>query len=173
MFDKSLYITEMTKLIDEACQRFVEEHPNVVVFTVAIWTDPGAAASAISFDTAAHSAEQMAQGEIWAKKHYDRLMAAGEIEQAKLFAPSKPDARNCSPADFKYRDYGELDNKAFPYLWNEKTEGKYWDELEPAILQVGEASLTILKQLKLHPRAELGMNGPRDWYEHTWDLGAS
>ncbi len=173
MFNKSLYISEMTKLIDEACQRFVKEHADVVVFTVAIWTDPGAAASAISFDTATHSAEQIALGDASAKKHYDRLMAAGDVEQAKLFAPSKPDARNCSPADFKYRDYGELDNKAFPFLWNEKAEGNYWDELEAAILQVGEMSLALLKQLRLHPKAELGMNGPRDWYEHTWDLGVS
>jgi hypothetical protein len=171
VFDAVLYQIEMSQLIGEASDRLRREHPDLVVYSVSIWTDPSAAASAVSFDTEAHSAAQVRATDEWASKHFRRLIAAGNAEEAQLFAP-RPGARNANPADFYLREFATIEHRAFEPGWDTESGGRCWDELEPALIAVRDRALRHFAGLPLHPRAELAVNSSREWYDHPIELRA-
>ena len=169
MFDADLYQIEMSGLLQEAVLRLERQHPGLVIYSVSIWTDPNAARSAVSVDTEEHSADQVRRSEAWARKHYDRLMAEGDEAGAQRFAP-KPGARNDNPANFRLRELAMLEHRAFQPGWEMETQGGCWRELEPALLETQQRALTVFASLPCHPRAELAVNSPRDWYDHPVEL---
>ena len=172
MFDPEQYHAEMTALIAAAVARLDQEHSALEVFTASIWTDPDAATSAVSVDTAEHSAQQVAEADAWAAAHYRRLLAAGDHEQAALFAPT-PGARNVNPADFALRDLVTVEHRSFPPNWAEESQGACWDALGPALLRVRDLAVSRFRTLRLHPEAQLAVNSAVDWYDEPVSLAAS
>ncbi|HZS07448.1 MAG TPA: hypothetical protein VFD58_21620 [Blastocatellia bacterium] len=144
------------------------KHPDVRVYTISIWTDPDAAFSAVNFDTYENSVEQVEQANTFSKEQYDHLIAEGEYEEAKLFLPGT--GRNCNPADFAFRELAGMKHSSFDPLWEERTKGRCWNRLEPALLEAGELALSELADFNLHRDAELSVNSRYDWYDHTWRL---
>jgi len=167
-FDKDTYIIEMRSMVDKAIERMLVEKPDFEVYTISIWTDPNAGASAINFDSKAVSDRQVAKSNEWSKKYYDEYMAEGDLEQAKLFLPKT--GRNCNPADFDLRNFEEITHSKIELNWEEDTNGKCWKMLEPALKDIGIYTLTQIQKLKLHEEFELAVNGKRDWYEFTWKI---
>lgn len=169
-FNEQKYLDEIQALIANAKNRMMEKHPDVVIYTINIWTDPGAAVSAVNFDTFENSVAKVKSANAFSKKYYDEYMAKGDEEMAKLFFPIPPEGRNSNPADFAFRVFVEIEHKAFSPLWEEKSKGKCWDILEPALLKVGEMAKTSFADLPLHPKVELSVNSRRDWYDTTWPI---
>ena len=164
MFDETLYLIEMSGLLADAADRLRAEHPAATVYSVSIWTDPDAAISTVSFDTAEHSATQVAALRAWAAGHQARLLARGEAEQARLLEPPAG-MRNVNPADFAFRDVAEVEHRSFPQGWAHETEGRCWRELGPALDRVRERALALYAGLPLHADAELAVHSDRDWYD--------
>lgn len=171
-FDKSKYLAEIAALVLGATEQFAREHFGVEVYTVSLWTDPNAAASAFSFDTAEHSTAAVGQGAVWARAHFERLLAEGDHEQAKLFLPSHPGARNVNPADFAFRNFGLVEHESFPKFWEEDSGGACWDELEPALIEAAQAARPVLERIRLHADAVFGVNSREDWFAVYWPLKA-
>lgn len=168
MFDKSLYIKEMTKMVDEAARRLQIEKPTFKIYTASIWTDPNAAASSISFDSKENSLTNVKKSTKWSKKYYVQYLAEGNLEQAELFKPIEV-TRDCNPADFELRDFEETIHKSFPESWESVTEGQCWKKLEPALIEVGNFAFEKIKSLNVEYDFELSINSERDWYDKTWN----
>lgn len=173
MFDPALYETEMKGLVDSSVKMLQQARPSVLLFTASIWTDPNGAVSAVSFDTAENSAARTAKDLEFSAREYAKYVAAGDTEMARLF--SRPDGahRNTNPADFAFRDICSIEHSSFATGWEDQTEGRCWDELEPALLRIREYALDRYSQLPHHPKARLAMNSQRDWYDHEVSLNRS
>lgn len=167
-FDEQAYHDEMVVLLFAAIQRMNSEHEGTEIYTINIWTDPNAARSAVNIDSFANSVAKVEQQNAWSKKHYDRLIAKGEFEEARLFQPTG--GRLCNPADFAFREIATIKNVSFDESWEEESAGKCWDALEPALLRLGQVARQVFSALKLHPEAELSVNSRRDWYDHSWSM---
>jgi hypothetical protein len=167
-FDRNKYLKEMTAMVDKAVQRLSTEKHDFEIYSLSIWTDPSAKMSSINFDSKKNSDQKVAKSNEWNKKYYDKHIAQGDLEQAKLFEPIK--TRNCNPADFELRDFEELSNASIPDNWEERTKGRCWDLLEPALKEVGEYTFDKIRSQKIHVDFEMSVNGRQDWYEFTWTL---
>ncbi|WP_146153479.1 hypothetical protein [Adhaeribacter arboris] len=155
----------MENLINKAIDK-MKSNDAFKIYTASIWTDPNAAASSISFDSEENSILKVKSSDEFLKKHYDRLIAKGEFEEAQSFLPET--RRNTNPADFELRDLVEISNLSFPINWEEESDGACWNELEPLLLKIGEQTFHRLQELNLHQEFKLAVNGPEDWYEHIW-----
>lgn len=165
-FEEQRYYDEMGLLLRTAKQALKAEHPGLPIYTIAIWTDPDAAVSAVNFDTYANSVARVAAQNQWSKVHYDRLIRQGDADQAKLFLPSRGWLYN--PADFALSQFRVTKHSSFDPHWEEDSRGQCWDLLEPALSHVGEAAMDLFRDILLHPDAELGVNGRSDWYALSW-----
>jgi hypothetical protein len=165
-FKSEIYINEMKAMIDKAFVKIAEEKDSFEIFTISIWTDPNAAASSINFDSKKNSDLKVQQANAWNKKYYEQHIEDGNLEQAKLFEPNYN--RNSNPADFALRDYIEINNKSISRKWEDRSNGKCWDLLEPLLRQIGEYALSNIDNLKIHSELEIGVNGRQDWYEFTF-----
>jgi len=166
-FDKTLYIDEMTTMIDKAISRLQAEKLDFKIYTASIWTDPNAAVSSISFDSKENSLNKVKKSNEWSKKYYDQYIEEGDIGQAELFKPIEG-TRVCNPADFELRDFEEIAHKSFPANWETDTNGNCWKDLEPALTQIGEIYFLKIKNLNIEEGFELSTNGEQDWYDKTW-----
>ena len=54
-FDEALYLREMDSLIETAKDRLLALRPEQAIYTVAIWTEPNTASSAVGFETLVNS----------------------------------------------------------------------------------------------------------------------
>lgn len=169
-FDEEAYLSEMDLLIRTAKRVMMSEHPDVVLYTASIWTDPDAAMSCVSFDTREHSDEQVRRDNEWSVEHYDRLMAEGECEEAELFLPNE--GRNCNPADFQFRNIASIPHVSFERHWESAAGAECWDQLEPALNKVAERAMSELSTLRLHRDAILGINSRRDWFDQHWPMSS-
>src|SRR5690349_16105228 len=97
-FQREMYLSEMTRLIHNAVAELSSKHPDLAIYTVSIWTDPDAAASAISFDSRENSQRAVAESAQWDANMRRELLEEGLVEEAAAFEPY--DGRNCNPADF-------------------------------------------------------------------------
>ena len=166
-FDQTLYLNEMTTMIDKAISRLQSEKPRFKIYTASIWTDPNAAASSINFDSKENSLNKVKKSNEWNKKYYDQYIAEGDLDQAELFKPNEG-TRVCNPADFELRDFEEVTHKSFPENWESETDGKCWKELEPALTKIGEIYFHKIKILNVEEGFELSINSEQDWYDKTW-----
>jgi hypothetical protein len=166
-FDQNLYLEEMTTMIDKAINRLQSKKPNFKIYTASIWTDPNAAASSINFDSKENSLSKVKKSNEWNKKYYDQYIVEGDFAQAELFKPNEG-TRVCNPADFELRDFEETTHKSFPENWENETDGKCWQELEPALTKIGEIYFYKIKTLNVEEGFELSTNSERDWYDKTW-----
>lgn len=166
-FNRDKYLSEMKGMVDKAIDRLSKEKSDFEIYSINIWTDPSAAASSINFDTKKNSETKVNESNEWNKKYFDKYTEEGDIEQAKLFEPIE---RNCNPADFELRDFEEVSNSSFPENWEENSNGKCWNVLEPALKEIGEYSFNLIKKYKIHSDFELSVNGRQDWYEFIWKL---
>lgn len=167
MFDKSLYLTEMMRMVNKAMRRLESEYPYFKIYTISIWTDVNAAASAINIDSKANSLKLVEQRNKFNKKIYDYHLTEGNLEDAAKFKPFKG-TRVFNPADFELRCFEEADHKSFPKGWEEKTNGRCWKQLEPALIEIGDYAFMLSKVLNLEKGFELSINSKKDWYDTTW-----
>ena len=167
MLNKSLYIQEMTQMIDIAISKIQSEKTNFKIYTVSIWTDPESAISSINFDSLKNSLKNVKKSNKWSNKYYEQYKAEGDLEQAELFRPIEG-SRICNPADFELRDFDKITNKSFGMNWESDTDGQCWEELEPALIEMGNAAFEKVKKLNVEFGFELAVNSKRDWYDTTW-----
>ena len=163
-FNNTRYLDEMSRLLADGAAALRTAHPDAVVYTVSIWTDPNAAQSAVSFDTAEHSAAAIAQSDVWSAKHRERLIAAGRHIEAELYRP-RTGERCQNPADFAYRNIASITHTAFPRGWAGATEGRCWEVLGPALLRVQREALREYAALPRHAQAVIAINSDADWYD--------
>jgi len=166
-FNREVYIKEMKGMIDDAFESMTKEKSNFIIYTISIWTDPNSAISSINFDSKENSDHKVQKSNEWNKKYYEKHIANGDLEQAKLFEPIT--TRNSNPADFELSDFLQIKNKSIPRNWEEKTEGQCWELIEPILKEIGEYAFSRIDKLKIHTDIELGVNGRQDWYEFTWN----
>lgn len=167
MFEKSLYQKEMIKMVDKAMRRMESDYPHFKIYSINIWTDANAAASAINFDSKAHSLKQVKRQNKFIKKIYNYHVSRGNLKDAAMFTPNKG-TRVFNPADFELRCFEETDNKSFPKGWEERTNGRCWKQLEPALIEIGDYAFMLSKALDLEKGFELSINSMLGWYEKTW-----
>jgi len=166
-FNKELYKKEMLEMIKRALKRINKTNTDFEIYTVSIWTDPNAGISAISFDSKENSDRVVKEANKWSKKHYDKLIKENKADEAEMYLPSE--GRSSNPADFELSNFTECDNNAFDENWEQASNGKCWAELEPMLMQIGEAAFIEIQRMNLSPDFQLGVNGRNDWYEFTWN----
>ncbi|WP_394772345.1 hypothetical protein [Mucilaginibacter sp.] len=169
MFNQTLYLMEMTEMVDNTIKRLQIERPTFKIYTTSIWTDPDAAVSSINFDSKENSLKKVAESNNWNKKYYDQYLAEGDIEQAELFKPNQY-TRICNPADFELRDFEQVSHQSFSEGWESETEGECWTEIEPALIEIGNYAFSKIKELNIEDGFELAINSNEDWYDKTWPL---
>jgi len=163
MFDEALYQIEMTRLLQDAEVVMRRDHPNVVIYSVAIWTDPNAAVSAVSVDTKENSDVRLARLTAWAHARQADALAAGDLELAVRLGNLPP--RNCNPAEFVIRELASAKHRSFPRGWEDASGGDCWQELGRALRAVRAKAMEMFRSFPLHPDAELATNGASDWYD--------
>jgi len=134
------------------------------IFQVSVATDPQRQITGISLETKPHAHAKVRELARWFRTR-DEQYVAEELERAGL---------NPSPTDFRYPnyytilhrelrsldriDYGDEENKRAAEVWIETSLLRVMDRVR---------SLNLLESL---PRAEevwIGINSPRDWYDHV------
>lgn len=166
-FNKNQYLSEMNALIDKAFERITSEYPDYKIYTISIWTDPNAATSSINFDSKTNSLKSVEKTNQWNKKYYEEHLANKDFEQAELFKPLIG-SRLCNPANFDFRDFEEFKHNSFKKNWEEKSFGKCWTKLNPALLEIGSIAFLKADKLNLEENFELAVNSDLDWYDKTW-----
>ncbi|MGI4787224.1 MAG: hypothetical protein ACRYFS_00090 [Janthinobacterium lividum] len=169
-FNQQQYLDEITALLAQAKSNLEAQAPEAVVYTLNIWTDPESAASAVSFDTKESSDNKIAFQNRQAASRRERLVASGNIEGAARWKDQE--GRICNPADFALPNIAECTHSSMPIGWEEESEGKRWDILEPALLEVREMAKRAFSDLQLDPLAELSVNSRQDWYDHPCHIGS-
>ncbi len=169
MFNKEIYIKEMTEMVNKAIERMKNEKPNFIIFTTSIWTDPNSTASSIGFDSKKNSLKNVEKSNEWDKKYYEEYLAKGDLEMAELFKPDEA-TRMCNPAVYDLKDFEEITNLSFPTNWESETKGNCWKELTPALREIGKYTFDQIKQLNLEDGFELSINNKKDWYGKTWKI---
>jgi hypothetical protein len=166
-FRRDQYLCEMKGMVNKAIERLKKEKSDFEVYSLNIWTDPNTAASSINFDSRTNSDVKVGEANEWSKKYYEKYMAEGDLDQARLFEPTD---RNRNPAEFELSGFEEQVNSSIPDNWEEGTHGSCWDLLEPVLKEVGEYALALVRKenLNVHPEFELSVNGAQDWYQFTW-----
>jgi hypothetical protein len=163
VFNEALYQIEMTRLLQDAADVMRRDYPTLVIYSVSIWTDPNAAASAVSVDTKENSNAKLSTLTAWAYARQAEALAAGDPELAVLLGTLPP--RNRNPADFVLREVTSAEHHSFPAHWNDASRGDCWRELGPALQMVRANALTVFSILPLHTDAELAVNSASDWYD--------
>ena len=64
----------------------------------------------------------------------------------------------------------EVRHRSFAPGWEERSEGRCWRQLEPALVRVGELARDLYAELPLDGEAEVVVNSHRDWCDRTWTL---
>lgn len=169
-FDKENYLTEMKSMVDKAIERLKAEKPEFVIYTVSIWTDPNAAASAISFDSHRNSLLKVRESNEFDKQQYEELIAEGDFESAQLFKPETWMQRNCNPADFELRDFEEIHHPDIPINWEYEKGGRCWPQLKPALTEIGNYAFKKIQTMPIEPDFELAINSKKDWYDKIWKI---
>lgn len=162
MFDKALYLREMTSMVDKAIERIKLEKPDFKIYTVSIWTDPNAAISAINFDSKQNSLKGVEFSNKWRKELYKQSLALGitldPIEATRIG----------NPADYELRNFELISHISFPKDWESDPDGFCWEQLEPALIEIGNYSFPKIKELNVESDVELSINSAKDWYDQTW-----
>lgn len=169
-FNRQQYLDEIALLLAQAKSNLNVQAPEAVVCTLNIWTDPGSAASAVSFDTKESSDKMIAFQNRQAASRRERLIASGNIEGAARWKDQE--GRVCNPADFAFPNIAECTHGSMPIGWEEESEGKCWDILEPALLEVREMAQGAFSDLRLDTMAELSVNSRQDWYDYPCSIGS-
>lgn len=149
-FNKLKYHEEMCEMLRKAKRRWLEQHPDVQIYTISIWTDPDAAISAVSFDT-------LEQAQL--------TLARGDTELAPFLM-----GHAGNPADFAFTNFTMIEHSSFKSRWEELSDGSCWTLLDLALQAVAQVALQEFRDLPLHPEAELAINSQQDWYHHTWSF---
>ena len=167
-FDKDRYLTEMKSMVDKAIARLKTERPRLKIFSVSIWTDPNSGFSSINFDSKVNSDKIVAKSNKYMQKKFAEYVKEGDLEMAELFKHNIE--RNFNPADFKLKNFETVKHKKIGRNWEEKSKGKCWKLLKPALTEVGKYALKKVQLLALENHFELAVNSERDWYDKTWRL---
>src|SRR5687767_2013054 len=108
-FRRDQYLCEMKGMVNKAIERLKKEKSDFEVYSLNIWTDPNTAASSINFDSRTNSDVKVGEANGWSRKYYEKYMAEGDLDQARLFEPTD---RNRNPAEFELSDFEELINSS-------------------------------------------------------------
>ena len=162
VFDRTRYQAEMAGLLQTAASTLQRDHPRAVVRAVSVWTDPGAAASAVSIDTAAHAASALQRLAAMRDQLRRKAEAGGQEEVAALLAT--PVTRSENPAEFAFRNIALVNHEAFAPVYDPEETEELWAALAPALVDVRAEAVAVFSDLPLEPDAELGINSPTSWY---------
>lgn len=171
LIKKELYLQEMERLCRQARERLLASHPDMEIYAVSVWTDPGAAASAISIETLENSELKTAEARSESEQQVRRLKAQGQAYLARIWrSTTKQIKRNTNPVDFALPNISELNHRAFT-----KAQGRspaIWKELRPLLLKVQKIAQQMFSgpEMKTHLDAELALNSRQDWYDHVIPL---
>lgn len=169
-FNKENYLREMKSMVDKAMERLNSEKPDFVIYTISIWTDPNAAASAINFDSRQNSEQLVQQSNEFDKEEYEELLLEGDLEGAELFKPETWMQRNCNPADFELPDFEETKHPDIPINWEYEKGGRCWSQLRPALTEIGNYAFNKIQEMRIEPDFELAINSKKDWYDKVWKI---
>ena len=167
-FDQSLYLAEMSKMLEVARERWQREHQKLPIFAVNVWTDPEAQFSAVNLETRSHSESQIAENHAFARQARERQLEQGNTRMADLFLEDLKCHRNTNPADFKFREFARTKHRSFGAAW--ASSPQCWDELEPYLIRVRDLAKAVFKDETLDPDAEVSINSRDSWYAHPLAL---
>ena len=175
-FDEALYLREMDSLIETAKDRLLALRPEQSIYTVAIWTDPNSASSAVGFDTLANSQRFVAERNEYNRKYRERYLADGDHEMAALFPID--DGRCDNPADFAFPRLAETLHKSFKSVdepvmiagSDHPVKTAYWPILELLLRDVQSRAAEMYSDLTLHPDAVIVVNSSNAWYDNELAL---
>jgi hypothetical protein len=162
--NKTLYLSEMRKLLQKARRRWMKENPDVEVYSINIWTDPAARASAVNFDTRRNSVAKVAAAKRFARHQRAHSLRMGDKKMAQLFELWEAIDRETNPAEFAFALLAETDHRSFDAKWGESK--RCWRTLQPLLLKVRELAASTFADLKLHADAEVSVNSEKSWCDH-------
>ncbi len=169
MINQQEYLSEMLDGIRRAFSVMRHEYPDVEIYTISVWTDVKARKSAVCFDTLENSEVKRTELKAHFQQLHDRFKAEGDLKRLSLPLPNH--ARNENPADFKLRNMVLIDNNSLADA--DFADAQEWAVFEDLMEQVKSNAAKEAAVLKLHPDAELGVNGHKTWYHRAVKLRGS
>jgi hypothetical protein len=149
MLDRDRYIEEMVDGVRRAFAYMATSHPDLEVYSIAIWTDERAMMSAVSIDTWENSQLKCREANRMRAEINTKLRATGR--QAAL----REMLRNTNPADFAFPKVAIVQNAS---LRRSAPEPDSWQLLDDALAEVQEIALREAAVLKLHRDAEIAVS---------------
>lgn len=155
--DTLTYQRELADLLNKAID-LAEKLEEFELYSLNVWTDVQAGASAISLDTYEHSQRAVAELKDYFSKQAAEAREQGDMEMASLM--ERPILRNDNPADFKFREFVEFEHPDW------QATSRDWDDIEQVLrVMRDQAVITCRRQLPYHPDAEVSIGTRRDWYD--------
>ncbi len=164
--DWETYQLNVLKTLKLAIFRFNTEylHSNdKKVYQIAIWTDPQAFTTCISFETKSHAADNIKRSAKYWRSRND-INTAEAIEELGYCT---------NPADFEFRQYECFDhselNSVVGVAYEQQSQRHLIETyLETNLVAVLQQILDegVLKSLHAESEVIIGVNSPSDWYDH-------
>jgi hypothetical protein len=160
MIDQTRFLAEMRAGIHKAFDAMAREHPDVVIYTISVWTDPDAQRSAVSFDTFDNSEAKCRAANTVRQQLRDRFVSEGNTRRASLVPAHMK--RNDNPADFAFQKIVVIENTSLADAGSLDNRG--WEVLSSLLQQIKCWAARECRMLNLHPDAQLGISGRKTWY---------
>jgi len=151
--DWEAYEASVLDLLQQAVDQYQQRYASEKVYQISIWTDPQVQVSAINFETKKHAEEQNAA-------------------QAPAFRNAE--GYNGNPAGFKYCRFLERKHPEiaainglnyFYHTHRYAADARISASLRKVVKRVREQNM--LAGLPREEEAWIGVNSPRDWYDHV------
>jgi hypothetical protein len=163
MIDERLFFDEISKLSQLAFENLRGRQATVEIYSIALWTDPCAAKSAICVDTFDNS--QIALAKL--ARFLENIKAKTSRPKALALLNRPLPARNTNPADFEFRNLGLVDN---PSIQHFDKSADAWNLLESLLNSASKEVAKDATGFRLHPNAVIGTSGRNDWFQNIFPL---
>lgn len=163
MIDQSELLEELLTGTRKSFQIMALDHPNVVLYTISIWTDVDARRSAVSFDTFTNSQAKRNAANTNRRELRNRFIAEGNTRRASL-VPADME-RNNNPADFEFHKVVVIDNVSLTAA--APLDDQDWKIIERVLEKARDTVARECAHLNLHRDAELGISGRDTWYHRA------
>ena len=151
--DWGAYETSVIDLLQQAVEQYHRQHADEKVFQVSIWTDPQVQVSAINFETKKHAEEQIAE-------------QAPGYRNATGYNDNPAGFKYCQFLERKHREIAAIDElNYFYHTHREAADARISASLRKVVKRTREMS--ILARLPREEVVWIGVNSPRDWYDHV------
>ena len=151
--DWETYEANVLDLLRQAIEQYQRQYADEKVYQISIWTDPQVQVSAINFETKKHAEEQIAE-------------QAPSHRNLEGYNDNPADFKRCQFLERKHPEKAAIDElNYFYHTHRQAADARISASLRKVIKRARDEN--VLAGLPREEVVWIGVNSPRDWYDHV------